>query len=240
MSTNTRYYLVSLPVPDSVGAAWAALQQSLSKSAFDTPAYKLHVPELRVGTLDSLLALSDDLVKANSIVEGVTHKIRRQVEDLERVSGSEAGSLSVAGVPVDSYVTRFVWDEAKYPLVNPLRETVDIILGNVTKLEDDLKVRVAEYNNVKGQLSAINRKQSGSMAVRDLSSLVKTEDIVSSEHIMTVFVIVSKYSQKEWLSSYETLSTFVRSNTRLRVHCWNAENAGAFPDSRAAEHDYGV
>ncbi|MCO5584353.1 hypothetical protein L7F22_038279 [Adiantum nelumboides] len=218
MSTNTRYYLVSLPVPDSVGAAWTALQQSLSKSAFDTPAYKLHVPELRVGTLDSLLALSDDLVKANSIVEGVTHKIRRQVEDLERVSGSEAGSLSVAGVPVDSYVTRFVWDEAKYPLVNPLRETVDIILGNVTKLEDDLKVRVAEYNNVKGQLSAINRKQSGSMAVRDLSSLVKTEDIVSSEHLTTVFVIVSKYSQKEWLSSYETLSTFVVPRSSKKIH----------------------
>ncbi|KAI5068612.1 hypothetical protein GOP47_0016957 [Adiantum capillus-veneris] len=218
MSTSTRYYLVSLPVSDSVGATWSALQQSLSKSAFDTPAYKLHIPELRVGTLDSLLALSDDLVKANSIVEGVTHKIRRQVEDLERVSGSEAGSLSVQGVPVDSYITRFVWDEAKYPLVNPLRETVDIILGNVTKLEDDLKVRVAEYNNVKGQLSAINRKQSGSMAVRDLSSLVKTEDIVSSEHLTTIFVIVSKYSQKEWLSSYETLSTFVVPRSSKRLH----------------------
>lgn len=42
------------------------------------------------------------------MVEGVTHKIRRQVEELERVSGSEAGSLSVEGVPVDSYVTRWV------------------------------------------------------------------------------------------------------------------------------------
>lgn len=215
---STRYHLVSLPVPDSAGATWSALQQSLSKSAFDTPAYKLHIPELRVGTLDSLLALSDDLVKANSVVEGVTHKIRRQVEELERVSGSEAGSLSVEGVPVDSYVTRFAWDEAKYPLVNPLRETVDTIQGNVTKLEDDLKVRVAEYNTVKSQLSAINRKQTGSMAVRDLSSLVKTEDIVSSEHLITLFVVVSKYSQKDWLSSYETLSTFVVPRSSKKLH----------------------
>ena len=35
---------------------------------------------------------------------------------------------------------RFTWDEAKYPLMNPLRETVDTIQGNVAKLEDDLKV----------------------------------------------------------------------------------------------------
>lgn len=40
------------------------------------------MPELRVGTLDSLLALSDDLVKVNNLVEAVTQKIKRQVIDL--------------------------------------------------------------------------------------------------------------------------------------------------------------
>lgn len=40
------------------------------------------MPELRVGTLDSLLALSDDLVKVNSLVEAVAHKIQRQVIEL--------------------------------------------------------------------------------------------------------------------------------------------------------------
>ena len=43
---------------------------------------QLNVPELRVGTLDSLLALSDDLVKVNNLVEAVTQKIKRQVIDL--------------------------------------------------------------------------------------------------------------------------------------------------------------
>lgn len=41
---------------------------------------------------------------------------------------------------INFFPPRFAWDEAKYPLVNPLRETVDTIQGNVTKLEDDLKV----------------------------------------------------------------------------------------------------
>jgi hypothetical protein len=39
-------------------------------------------------------------------VEGVSHKIRRQIEDLERAGGVESGALTVDGVPVDTYLTR--------------------------------------------------------------------------------------------------------------------------------------
>ena len=37
-------------------------------------------------------------------------------------------------------IKRFVWDEAKYPTMSPLREIVDGIHGQVSKIEDDLKV----------------------------------------------------------------------------------------------------
>ena len=48
-----------------------------------------------------------------------------------------------------------------------------------------------------------------SLAVRDLSNLVKPEDMVTSEHLVTLLAIVPKYSQKDWLASYESLDTFV-------------------------------
>lgn len=35
---------------------------------------------------------------------------------------------------------RFVWDEAKYPTMSPLKEVVDGIHSFVAKVEDDLKV----------------------------------------------------------------------------------------------------
>ncbi|KAE9467617.1 hypothetical protein C3L33_00490, partial [Rhododendron williamsianum] len=223
------------------------------------------------------MASSDDLYKSNAFVEGVSHKIRRQIEELERVSGVVSSSLTVDGVPVDSYLTRFVWDEAKYPTMSPLKEIVDAIHVQVSRIEDDLKfltvvkrkvkfervlvlellvadsfqlridmstlvilmgkvkalfkavkarvngaylhvlVRVAEYNNVRSQLNAINRKQGGSLAVRDLSNLVKPQDIVTSEHLETLLAIVPKYSERDWLSSYETLTTYVvpRSSKKL-------------------------
>ncbi|KAL4368933.1 hypothetical protein GQ457_05G019580 [Hibiscus cannabinus] len=213
----SRYWVVSLPVQNSASTLWNSLQDQISKHSFDTPLYRFNIPNLRVGTLDSLLALSDDLLKSNAFIEGVSHKIRRQIEELERISGLETNALTVDGVPVDSYLTRFVWDEAKYPTMSPLREIVDGIHTQVAKIEDDLKVRVAEYNNVRGQLNAINRKQSGSLAVRDLSNLVKPEDIVTSEHLVTLLAVVPKYSQKDWLSSYETLTSYVvpRSSKKL-------------------------
>ena len=44
--------------------------------------------------------------QSNSFIEGVSHKIRRQIEELERVSGLESNALTVDGVPIDSYLTR--------------------------------------------------------------------------------------------------------------------------------------
>lgn len=209
--------MASFPVQNSASSLWSRLQESISKHSFDTSLYRFNIPNLRVGTLDSLLALSDDLYKSNAFVEGVSHKIRRQIEELERVSGVVSSSLTVDGVPVDSYLTRFVWDEAKYPTMSPLKEIVDAIHVQVSRIEDDLKVRVAEYNNVRSQLNAINRKQGGSLAVRDLSNLVKPQDIVTSEHLETLLAIVPKYSERDWLSSYETLTTYVvpRSSKKL-------------------------
>lgn len=56
-----------------------------------------------------------------------------------------------------------------------------------------------------------------SLAVRDLSNLVKPEDMVTSEHLVTLLAIVPKYSQKDWLASYESLDTFVVMLTFVRA-----------------------
>jgi hypothetical protein len=78
---------------------------------------QFHIPDLRVGTLDSLLALSDDLTKANSVVEGVTHKVKRQIDELERVAIADSSALAVDGVPIDSYVTRFQSEKPNSSLI---------------------------------------------------------------------------------------------------------------------------
>ncbi len=73
------HWLVSLPLLGSRDETWNKLQQI---STYDAPLssnHKFNIPELRVGTLDTLMVLSDDLVKVNSMLEAVVNKIRRQV-----------------------------------------------------------------------------------------------------------------------------------------------------------------
>lgn len=66
----------------------------------------------KVGTYIHLLqVLKSEVVallvlQSNSFIEGVSHKIRRQIDELEKVSGGEGGALTVDGVPVETYVTR--------------------------------------------------------------------------------------------------------------------------------------
>lgn len=201
------YWLLSLPlISGRRDRTWEILQEKTSGSLVSTN-HKLEIPELRVGTLDTLLTLSDDLVKVNNMMDALVSKIRRQVGD---VGGSTAiASLKVEGMPVDSYLTKFHWDEAKFPTRRPLKETVEKVTEIATRIEDDLKVKVSDYNNLKSQQSAVSRKMQGSLAVRDIALLVRPQDFIDSENLTTLFVVVSKYGHKEWEQSYEKLSNYV-------------------------------
>eukprot|EP00798_Chlamydomonas_sp_ICE-L_P023180 gene23180-30392_t len=207
------YWLVSLPlVTKRKDTTWELLQEKTSRLCTSS---KFEIPELRIGTLDILMAMSDDLAKSNLSVDAIVAKIRRQVSELG--GGSAVGSLKVEGLPPDAYLGRFKWEEAKFPSRRPLKETVEKITEIIARIEDDLKVKVAEYNTLKGQMSAAARKTGGSLAVRDVSSLVKADSVVDSENLTTLFVIVAKYGVKEWEQAYETMCNFIvpRSSTKI-------------------------
>ncbi|PRQ32666.1 putative ATPase, V1 complex, subunit C [Rosa chinensis] len=124
----SRYWVVSLPVQNSTSYLWNHLQDQISKHSFDTPLYRVTSFQdltthslpflvcfvkycfiiLAVQYSQSLLSLSDDLLKSNNFVEAVSHKIKCQIKELERVSGVKSSSVTVDGVPMDSYLTRFV------------------------------------------------------------------------------------------------------------------------------------
>lgn len=70
-------------------------------------------------------------------------------------------------------------------------------------------MRVSEYNQLKGQLGALNRKRAGNLAVRDLTSLVDKDDVISTENLTTLFVVVPKTSKGDWNGGYERLSDYV-------------------------------
>ncbi len=82
-----------------------------------------------------------------------------------------------------------------------------------------VQVRVSEYNQVKGQVNQQSRKQTGSLAVRDLAGVVSSKDIISTENLVTLFVVVSKHTKLEWQSSYEKFCEFVVSQDTPETCC---------------------
>lgn len=105
------YWLVSLPLlKGRRDHTWELLQEKTSYGQQLSSNAKLEVPELRVGTIDTLLAHSDDLAKMTIGTEAIVSKIRRTITDI--AGPGAVASLKVENLPVESYLTRFRWAKA--------------------------------------------------------------------------------------------------------------------------------
>ena len=72
-----------------------------------------------------------------------------------------------------------------------------------------VQVKVTEHSQLKSALQAQARKQTGSLAVRDLSDLVRPDQLVDTENLCSLLVVVGKSAKSDWLKNYEKLSDFV-------------------------------
>ncbi|CDR00145.1 unnamed protein product [Oncorhynchus mykiss] len=83
-------------------------------------------------------------------------------------------------------------------------------LQQVSQIDNDLKARASAYNNLKGNLQNLERKNAGSLLTRSLADIVKKEDfVIDSEYLITMLVVVPKTSYADWQKTYETLSEMV-------------------------------
>lgn len=213
-SANGVYWLVSVPAEGRV-TPFDALSQALRN---DADVLRFPVPELRVGTLDALMSLSDELVKYDSYVENVTKKIANQLLSLCDNEQQAQGALLVNGANIDGYLKYFKWEEAKYPIRSSLKEITEQITQQVGRLDEELKAKSSQYIQITNSVSAEERKASGNLLTRDLSDIVKPEHIVESEYLTTLFVAVPKSLSKDWEKTYETITDFVLPRSSRVIH----------------------
>jgi V-type H+-transporting ATPase subunit C len=175
--------------------------------------FRVPVSELRVGTLDSLMSLSDDLVKMDTMAEASTFRMSSKLADLKEEEPT------VGGVTLLNFVTKtWEWDDAKFQLKTPLRELTEDICTRLTGMDDELKTKLGELNALKANLTQFERKQQGNLMIRSLGEIVKEEHILESESMTTLFVVVPKIANKDFLMSYERLATFVVPKSAKEIH----------------------
>ncbi|XP_044539040.1 V-type proton ATPase subunit C 2-like [Gracilinanus agilis] len=169
------------------------------------------IPDFKVGTLDYLISLSDELGKLDHLAESLLKRMVRCVTEQKKFKNGELQEyLLVTGVSLASFVTHFEWDMARYSAQQPLWTIVDTLGKQLTQMETDLKTRVSIYNKQKKHLENMEEKMTGSLFSRSLSDIVNKEDFVlDSEYLITLLVVVPKGSYSQWQKTYESLCDMV-------------------------------
>ncbi|TNN85669.1 V-type proton ATPase subunit C 1-A [Liparis tanakae] len=146
-----------------------------------------------------------------SVNNNVVKKVAQYMADvLEDSRDKVQENLLANGVDLVTYITRFQWDMAKYPIKQSLKNISEIIAKQATQIDNDLKARASAYNNLKGNLQNLERKNAGSLLTRSLADIVKKEDFVlDSEYLITMLVVVPKTGYADWQKTYETLAEMV-------------------------------
>ncbi|KAK2498256.1 hypothetical protein MC885_003932, partial [Smutsia gigantea] len=183
----TEFWLISAPGEKTCQQTWEKLHAATTKNNNLAITSKFNIPDLKVGTLDVLVGLSDELAKLDAFVEGqkgqVVKKVAQYMADvLEDSKDKVQENLLASGVDLVTYITRFQWDMAKYPIKQSLKNISEIIAkGNA-----------------------------GSLLTRSLAEIVKKDDFVlDSEYLVTLLVVVPKLNHNDWIKQYETLAEMV-------------------------------
>lgn len=207
----SEYWLISAPGDKTCQQTWETMNNLTRHQNNLCENFKFHIPDLKVGTLDQLVGLSDDLGKLDAYVEQSTRKIAAYLGDvLEDQRDKLYENLQANNNDLTTYITRFQWDLAKYPTKQSLRNIADIISKQVGQIDADLKTKSAAYNNLKGNLQNLEKKQTGSLLTRNLADLVKREHfILDSEYLTTLLVIVPKQMVNDWNANYEKITDMI-------------------------------
>ncbi|KAG0290800.1 Vacuolar ATP synthase subunit C [Linnemannia gamsii] len=207
------YWFVSVPGEGNRTVTFQNFKAKIASSQNDlAEVAPLPIPEFKIGTLDTLVVLSEDLAKQDTAFESSCNKL---VETIRSLLGTEAatklaGSLSVNEKTIDNFLKTFQWNTMKYRTDKSLVELAELLNNEVASIDSLMKNKMANYSVVKGNLQGIQRREVGNLASRNIVPFVKKEHVVlDSEYLETLVVAVPKTLNKDWSNKYETLTQMV-------------------------------
>ncbi|NWY14836.1 VATC1 ATPase, partial [Aphelocoma coerulescens] len=212
----TEFWLISAPGEKTCQQTWEKLHAATTKHNNLSTNSKFNIPDLKVGTLDVLVGLSDELAKLDAFVESVVKKVAQYMADvLEDSKDKVQENLLANGAILLKSILQDLLEQqlqGEHKFYSSSLDTVPFlfIFKGVNQIDNDLKARASAYNNLKGNLQNLERKNAGSLLTRSLADIVKKEDFVlDSEYLVTLLVIVPKLNYNDWVKQYETLAEMV-------------------------------
>ena len=149
-----------ITVPRATYSA-AKLKEAISKHTLDVR--EITIPQLRVGTLNVLISLSDTLSKLDMScmsVVGQVEKLGRDIH-LQRFNSSADDWSDIEGKDKNDYVKTFDWKEVKYPTTRSLEDLTKLLQMNVGKMEEELRKFQNVYSEKKQLKASAERSSKG-------------------------------------------------------------------------------
>jgi len=213
--------LVSLPLrifdPADHEDALASLSATIGPDNGTTLPFQ--IPEFKIGTLDGLVQQADDLAKLDSGCEGV---VARVADSLKAVLDADEDKMAQQKVvndkPTDQYLRSFSWNRVRYRADRPLSELIDMLQKEIVNIDNDVKAKFGQYNSVKTNMAALQRKQTGNLSTKSLTPIVDPSLLVQdSEYLETHLIAVPSSARKDFLRSYETIAPMVVPRSSIQV-----------------------
>jgi len=146
------YWLISIPNSSTEGLQLYVQNQNAEIYYFKY----LPIQRLRVGTIDKLILLSDELVKIDRLGQTLVQKLHKTYTDIEETSNQQ---LDVLNKPIPAYIQNFEWDEGHFNLNSPLKDLVSNLQSNMNKTSEHLRKWQQALTSIQGQLQIIVKKK---------------------------------------------------------------------------------
>lgn len=225
--SDHKYWLISVPGDKNSNPGRESQRKSFDATKVITnrhnsPASQFQIPaDLKVGTLDALMLLSDELDKYDKHADNVLKRIVRSFSnDVSEGDLNAASNLKVdAGsgdVDPAAYLQDFMWNESRFPCKGHLPELANAIHKEIVNSDEEVKESLQQFSQVRNAINANKRKSGGNLVVRDLNSLVNASHYVNhpsgelSEKIIPVFIVVPKMRITDFLEGVSGAVAFNR------------------------------
>ncbi|KAK4673524.1 Vacuolar ATP synthase subunit C [Podospora pseudopauciseta] len=212
-----QYILVSLPLRVFDDDPLKSLAATVGRDNGEVLPYP--VPSFKIGTLDALVQHADDLAKLNGACEAAVAKVADSLRGI--LDGDEdlvAQQKIVNDKPTDQYLRSFQWNKLRYRADRPLVELIENLQNDLQNSDNDVKAKFNQYNTIKTNLAALERKQTGNLVTKSLTPIVDPKLLVQdSEYMETHLIVVPTNARKDFIRSYETLVPMVVPRSSIQV-----------------------
>lgn len=214
-------WILSVPCDENekVPATFERIRKAIVQTGPETSVAQLIIPDLPIGNLDTLFEQEEQISNKLPTCESAISKIVETIDKLCHHQPFELRKwLSTQNqMPLRSLYS-FRWNSKKYSHNRPLHDLIEDISCDITSCEADVFKRFAIYNEIEHERAALVKSDEALLNEKSLKNVLsKAEATLDSEYLTYSFIAVPKDIDREWLSSYETISQMVVPRSAIAV-----------------------